>query len=102
MTDRSVIKIDEEYKNFVIRWQSWLQAKTGKYISQGAAVAIACWFMQGLLDMILLEAYKRELKDISSFLETLAEAVVRVAERLAEGELKDFDFEGLLAKILEK
>jgi len=50
--EKSSVKVDEYLKKFVVRWQGLLQTKTGGYISQGKAVAIACALSYLIVDKL--------------------------------------------------
>ena len=89
--------MEEHLKRYVIQWQSWLMSKTGRHISQGRAVVLACAIMHILLDKLPNKI--RANSDIAEFLDVLAREVVELAGDFAEGELEEFDYEGFLAEI---
>ncbi|RLI77448.1 hypothetical protein DRP05_10190 [Archaeoglobales archaeon] len=101
MVEKRIVKIEEPLKRYVIQWQSWLQSKTGKYISQGRAVALACWAMLVAVDYTPRELRKRGLYKEADFFEALADEVVDVSKDLIEGELEEFDFESFFDRMEE-
>jgi len=97
--EKSVIEIKKIHKKEIIRWQSWLQAKAGKYISQGTAVWIACILSRVLLDELPKDLRKAGLNTFADMIEIISEKIVEVAGKVADGELEEFDPESILAKI---
>ena len=89
--------MEEHLKRYVIQWQSWLMSRTGRHISQGRAVVLACIIMHILLDKLPSEV--RAEGAVAEFLDALAREVAKFAEDFAEGELEEFDYEGFLAEI---
>ena len=97
--EKSLIEIKKIQKREVIRWQSWLQAKTGKYLSQGTAVWIACICSLLFLDDLPKDLRKAGLNAFADMIEKIGEKIVEMAGRVAEGELGEFDPESILTKI---
>jgi len=86
----------QPFKKYVIQFQSHLQAKSGKYISQGRAAGIACLALITISDLTN-ELHKRGLHEKAQILETIEEnIVIRVAKEFAEGDLEKYDIENFL------
>ena len=98
----AIIKVEKSLKKYVIMWQSLLQSKIGKYIPQGRAVALACAFAQMNLELFDKLAYACEaveLKEPAKFFRGHVERLLGVAEKLAVGELEEYDMEEFLEKL---
>lgn len=92
----SVLKIEQPFKKYVIQFQSHLQAKSGKYISQGRAAGIACMALMTISELTK-ELHKQGLHEKAQDFENLEETlVVRVAKEFAEGDLEKYDLENFL------
>lgn len=102
MPEKSRIEIETALKSEIIRWQSWLQANSGKYISQGRAAALACSIMY-----VLVDRYPKFFHDVgmhaeASIFSNIAEAIGKiVVEQASEGELPQFDYEAFFGELKE-
>lgn len=90
--EKTVVRIEGVLKRYVVRWQSLLQVKVGRRISQGDAVALACLFMYYILDSILILLKNRS--ECAELLKIIADDVTKAAERAAN---KTLNYDSLSA-----
>ncbi len=91
----SVLKIEPTAKKFVIQFQSLIQSKTGKYISQGRAAGLACGSLMAIIETIPFKLHKKGEHKNAELLDWIRDAVLAAAEECTEGKLEDFDFENI-------
>jgi|GEM_PF-7006653 len=91
----SVLKIEPQFKTYVIQFQSLIQSKTGKYISQGRAAGLACAFMFATIDRIPTKYHTQGKHDLAKTFDTIRESLLEFSNKYTEGDLKDFDIENL-------
>lgn len=91
----SVLKIEPLFKKHIIQFQSLIQSKTGKYLSQGRAAALACMSMTTIIDLAPAELHKKGSHKQAEVYERIRDIVLEACIELAEGDLQDFDIENM-------
>lgn len=91
----SVLKVEQQFKKPIIQFQSLIQAKTGKYISQGRAASLACSYLMILLDELPTQFREQGDDKMALAFTRLKERLLDISERFAEGSLEDFDIENI-------
>lgn len=78
------VKIPEEGAKWVAQWQQWLQSRTGKDISQGMAVAMACYWLKNIADDMVKKLREEGYQQRADLYENIAKCICNNTENLED------------------
>lgn len=91
------VKIPEKGTRWINLWQQWLQSGTGKDVSQGMAVAVACYWLKNIADDMVKKLREEGYSQRADVYENIARCVCNNTdmEELLKKESGEVDQEAL-------
>ncbi len=78
------VKIPAEGAKWIAQWQQWLQSRTGKDISQGMAVAVACYWLKNIVDDMVKKLRKEGYQHRADLYENIAKCICNNTDNLED------------------